>query len=156
SWNAGATRIYGYTAEEAIGRPWSFVFPADHAGEMRNTLERVRRSRAVTELESDRVTKDGRTPQVATTISPIRGGNGRVLGASAIERDVTERKQGEERQKLLLAELNHRVKNTLSSVLSIASRTLRTARTPEDFRDAFEGRIRAFAKAHELLAASGW
>ena len=82
-----------------------------------------------------------------------RGGARRMAGVSL---DITERKRAEERQKLLVNELNHRVKNTLVSVQSIASQTLRTTETPEAFRDAFEGRIMALSHTHDLLTEQNW
>ncbi len=81
------------------------------------------------------------------------GGARRMAGVSL---DITERKRAEERQKLLVNELNHRVKNTLVSVQSIASQTLRTTETPEAFRDAFEGRIMALSHTHDLLTEQNW
>ena len=79
-----------------------------------------------------------------------------MIGVSAIERDITERKQAEDHLKMLLSELNHRVTNALTTVLSISARTLRHTDTLEDFQRAFEGRIRALATAHEMLSASSW
>ncbi len=90
----------------------------------------------------------GRAAQTAD-----HGGARRMAGVSL---DVTERKRAEERQKLLVNELNHRVKNTLVSVQSIASQTLRTTETPEAFRDAFEGRIMALSHTHDLLTQQNW
>ncbi len=90
----------------------------------------------------------GRAAQTAD-----HGGARRMAGVSL---DVTERKRAEERQKLLVNELNHRVKNTLVSVQSIASQTLRTTDTPEAFRDAFEGRIMALSHTHDLLTQQNW
>ena len=90
----------------------------------------------------------GRAAQTAD-----HGGARRMAGVSL---DVTERKRAEERQKLLVNELNHRVKNTLVSVQSIASQTLRTTDTPEAFRDAFEGRIMALSHTHDLLTEQNW
>jgi len=81
------------------------------------------------------------------------GGARRMAGVSL---DVTARKRAEERQKLLVNELNHRVKNTLVSVQSIASQTLRTTDTPAAFRDAFEGRIMALSHTHDLLTQQNW
>jgi two-component sensor histidine kinase len=75
---------------------------------------------------------------------------------AGVSLDVTERKRAEERQKLLVNELNHRVKNTLVSVQSIASQTLRTTDTPAAFRDAFEGRIMALSHTHDLLTQQNW
>jgi len=90
----------------------------------------------------------GRAAQTAD-----HGGARRMAGVSL---DITERKRTEERQKLLLNELNHRVKNTLVSVQSIASQTLRTTDTPEAFRDAFEGRLMALSHTHDLLTQQNW
>lgn len=90
----------------------------------------------------------GRAAQTAD-----HGGARRMAGVSL---DVTERKRAEERQKLLVNELNHRVKNTLVSVQSIATQTLRTTDTPEAFRDAFEGRIMALSHTHDLLTQQNW
>jgi two-component sensor histidine kinase/PAS domain-containing protein len=90
----------------------------------------------------------GRAAQTAD-----HGGARRMAGVSL---DVTERKRAEERQKLLVNELNHRVKNTLVSVQSIASQTLRATETPEAFRDAFEGRIMALSHTHDLLTQQNW
>jgi PAS domain S-box-containing protein len=90
----------------------------------------------------------GRAAQTAD-----HGGARRMAGVSL---DITERKRAEERQKLLVNELNHRVKNTLVSVQSIASQTLRTTETPEAFRDAFEGRIMALSHTHDLLTQQNW
>jgi PAS domain S-box-containing protein len=90
----------------------------------------------------------GRAAQTAD-----HGGARRMAGVSL---DVTERKRAEERQKLLVNELNHRVKNTLVSVQSIATQTLRTTETPEAFRDAFEGRIMALSHTHDLLTRQNW
>jgi two-component sensor histidine kinase len=82
-----------------------------------------------------------------------RAGARRMAGVSM---DVTERKEAEERQRLLLNELNHRVKNTLATVQSIASQTLRTAPSSTAFRDAFEARIVALSKTHNLLTDQNW
>jgi PAS domain S-box-containing protein len=90
----------------------------------------------------------GRAAQTAD-----HGGARRMAGVSL---DITERKRAEERQKLLVNELNHRVKNTLVSVQSIASQTLRTTDTPEAFRDAFEGRLMALSHTHNLLTEQNW
>jgi PAS domain S-box-containing protein len=90
----------------------------------------------------------GRAAQTAD-----HGGARRMAGVSL---DITDRKRAEERQKLLVNELNHRVKNTLVSVQSIATQTLRTTETPEAFRDAFEGRIMALSHTHDLLTQQNW
>ena len=96
TWNRGAERIYGYTAEEAIGRLIGILAPGDHSNETLRILERVAYGDEVSELETIRVTKDGRKITVALSISPLTDAAGVVIGASTIARDITERKRAEE------------------------------------------------------------
>ena len=93
SWNSGATSLYGYTAEEAIGRSVSILAPPQRPDEVPGIHERIRRGEQVEAFETLRMTKDGRIITVSLTISPVRDASGRVLGASGIARDVTERKR---------------------------------------------------------------
>ena len=87
---------------------------------------------------------------------PILGPDGAAAGVFVEGSDVTDRVRGEQQQKLLVDELNHRVKNTLATVQSIAAQTLRTSPDPEDFRKAFEARLMALSGTHDLLTASNW
>jgi two-component system CheB/CheR fusion protein len=156
TWNGGAERTYGYSAAEAIGRPLALIMSKDSGDDMRQMIARARRSTTGAVVEIERLTKDGRKIFVLSSISPIRSPNGRMIGVAAIERDITERKIAERQQKVLLAELNHRVKNTLATVLSIFSRTRQSAESLESFAKSFEGRIRALARAHDLLSRNMW
>lgn len=97
NWNRGAERIYGYTPEEAIGRPISIIFPPDHADELTEILERVMRGERVEHFETERVRKDGQRLDVSLTVSPIKNAEGEIIGSSAIARDITERKLAEEK-----------------------------------------------------------
>jgi hypothetical protein len=92
SWNAGARRIYGYSAEEVIGRPIALLCPPERVDEVQFNLDRVRSGVHIEHFETTRVRKDGRRIDVSLSISPIKDGSGNVIGASAIARDVTERK----------------------------------------------------------------
>jgi two-component sensor histidine kinase len=103
-----------------------------------------------------RLAKDGHRIDVSLSVSPVRNKFGHVIGASKVARDISERKKVEENQKLLLTELNHRVKNTLAIIQSIANQTLHHARNPEDFVPSFSGRLQALARAHTLLTQSTW
>ncbi len=96
SWNQGAAKLYGYTAEEAIGQPISMLVPEGHADEIPRILARIRRGESVEHYESVRVAKDGRHLEVSIRISPIRDAAGNPVGASAISRDITAQKQAEE------------------------------------------------------------
>jgi len=92
SWNAGARRIYGYAAEEVIGRPIALLCPPERVDEVQNNLERVRHGIHIAHFETTRVRKDGQRIDVSLSISPIKDNGGAVIGASAIARDITERK----------------------------------------------------------------
>ncbi len=92
SWNSGARRVYGYTAEEVIGHPITLLCPPERADEVQYNLDRVRRGEHIEHFETTRVRKDGQRIDVSLRISPLKDSSGAVIGASAIARDVTERK----------------------------------------------------------------
>jgi PAS domain S-box-containing protein len=91
SWNPAAERMYGYTAEEAVGQPISILIPDHRVGEEHMILDRVLRGDRVDHYETDRITKDGRIITVSLTVSPIRDADGSVNAASVIARDITRR-----------------------------------------------------------------
>jgi two-component system sensor kinase FixL len=93
SWNGGAERIYGYAAAEAVGRPIYLIVPPPLVNELSEILERIKAGERVRNLETVRLTKDGRLINVALSISPIRDATGRLVGASTIARDITSRNQ---------------------------------------------------------------
>ncbi len=97
SWNAGAEQIFGYSAEEIIGRPISLLIPPERRDEEDMILEQLRHGERIEHFETVRVTKDGRRIEVSLTISPIRDSDGRIIGASKISRDITARKRAEQR-----------------------------------------------------------
>ncbi len=96
SWNAGAERIYGYKAEEAIGKNCSILFPPDVPNELPGILERVKRGEHVGHSETVLMRKDGSRIDVSLTLSPVKDSSGQVVAASAISRDITDRKRAEE------------------------------------------------------------
>jgi PAS domain S-box-containing protein len=110
SWNAGAERIYGYSAEELVGRPISMLVPPNRPDEVPAILERLKRGEHIDHFETVRVRKDGKQIDVSVSISPVSDATGTIIGASAIARDITERKRLEEdRSKLLDWEQRARV-----------------------------------------------
>ncbi|HXH06031.1 MAG TPA: PAS domain S-box protein [Vicinamibacterales bacterium] len=124
SWNPAAARIYGYTAEEMVGRSPAAIFPPERADDLAAALEAVRDGRRV-ELEAVRVTKDGRRIDVAVTYFPVRDETGAIVAASAVSRDITEwkRAQSRLREQEALARLGemaavvaHEVKNPLAGI----------------------------------------
>jgi len=95
SWNPAAEKLYGYTAEEAIGRPISILIPGDRKGEEIDILERVLAGDRVDHYETVRVAKDGHRVDVSVSVSPVRDASGIIVEAAVIARDVSERKQME-------------------------------------------------------------
>ena len=109
SWNRGAERIFGYTEPEAIGRHITFIIPEERRWEEDEVLRRLRRGEEVSHFETVRRTKDGRLINVSLTVSPLRDSRGRIVGASKIARDITDRKQIEAALSAHHEELEHRV-----------------------------------------------
>lgn len=96
SWNKGAERIFGYTAAEVLGKPVTLLIPADRQEEEPNILKRLQRGERVEHFETIRRRKDGMPLNVSLTISPVKDGNGKIVGASKIARDITDQKRAEE------------------------------------------------------------
>ena len=96
SWNKGAERIFGYSAEEAVGRSITMIIPADRLHEERQLLAKFRRGEAVDHMETVRIRKDGELIDISLTVSPVRDRTGRIVGASKVARDITARKRTSE------------------------------------------------------------
>ena len=156
SWNKSAERLFGYTAAEIIGKPVTVLIPEDRLDEEPHILERIRRGERVDHYETLRQRKDGRLINISLTVSPVKDDDGRIVGASKIARDITERKHGEALRDLLMAELSHRVRNTLAMVIAIAHQSFTRARSVDEARHSFEARIRALAQTHSCLAQTNW
>jgi len=119
SWNRAAQRLFGYTAEEAVGKSITMLIPTDRLDEEPVILERVRRGERIEHYETIRQRKDGSLVDISLTVSPIKNEKGEVVGASKIARDITELKRARERQELLLREMDHRVKNLFALAISV-------------------------------------
>ena len=155
SWNAGAEKIYGYTADEIIGQPMSTLLDDVQINEWPDNLARLQRGELITDIDISRVTKGDRVIYVSLTISPMRDTTGAIIGASAVARDIAQRKAAEDRAEMLMAELDHRVKNVLAVVSSVVTQTLKAGGTVETARAEIEGRIQAISRAHGLLTELG-
>jgi PAS domain S-box-containing protein len=105
SWNKGAEKLFGYTAEEAVGKPVTILIPPGQHNEEDMILERIRRGDRIEHYETVRKRKDGSSIVVSLTVSPVKNVEGRIVGASKIARDITERKRAEARERALMAEL---------------------------------------------------
>ena len=110
SWNAGAQRIFGYTEAEVIGQPITIIIPPELHGEERQVLQRLRAGERIEHYETVRLTKLGKRVDVSLTISPMKDSTGRIVGASKIARDITERKRTDEELRKAHEELEIRVR----------------------------------------------
>ena len=156
SWNGGAERVFGYSAEDIIGRHISTIIPPELIDEEKEIIARLARGERIEHFETVRVAKDGRRVDISLTVSPMLDSGGRIIGASKVARDISDRRRAEETQRLLIDELNHRIKNTLATVQAISTQTLRRAATPAHFVESFNGRIKALARAHGLLTGGSF
>src|SRR5215211_3025068 len=128
SWNPAAERLYGWTAAEMVGTPIVRIVPPDKRAELADILARLGRGERIDHHETARVTKDGRRLDVSVTISPLIDAVGRVVGASKIARDVTDRKRAEALREELLDVVSHDLKNPLSGLKATAQLLLRALR----------------------------
>ena len=105
SWNPGAERLYGYSADEMIGRSISVLIPSYRPEELPEIYDTIKRGEGVDGLETVRIRKDGTAVDVSLTISPIKDAGGRVIGASTVAHDITRRKQEENERLGLIKDL---------------------------------------------------
>jgi PAS domain S-box-containing protein len=99
SWNAGAMRLFGYQAEEAIGQPITIIIPPELQAEERRILEHLQRGERLDHFETTRLTKDGRRIPISLSVSPVRDARGVIVAASKVARDISERKRLEQMQR---------------------------------------------------------
>lgn len=150
SWNAGAERLFGFTASEAIGRHITILIPDDRLHEEEEIIGRIRRGERVDHYETVRRRKDGSLLDISLTISPVRDAQGVIIGASKIARDISERKRAQQRQGLLLREMNHRVKNLFSVTTGLISVSALSANSAEELAVSLRERVLALSRAHDL------
>ncbi|HEV2664937.1 MAG TPA: PAS domain S-box protein, partial [Blastocatellia bacterium] len=123
SWNKGAERMFGYSAEEAVGKSILLIIPPELTPDEDEILKKLCKGEKIDHFETERVRKDGSRIQISVTISPIRNASGEIVGASKIARDITERKRAEEAIKEadrlkdeFLATLSHELRNPLAPI----------------------------------------
>ncbi len=155
--NEAICGITGYSRDELLSG-WLFrhSHPDDIDADREGFRKQVNGELEFYSIEKRFVRKDGRTIWMSVRSSPVRDANGRLQYLVRVVQDITERKAAEQRAKLLIDELNHRVKNTLATVQSLASQSARGAHSPMAFRESFEGRLIALSKAHDQLTTHHW
>jgi PAS domain S-box-containing protein len=154
NWNKGAERIFGYLAEEIIGKSIKVLIPPEYQSEEDTILERLRRGERIDHYETVRQRKHGELFDVSLTISPIKDTSGHIIGASKIARDITERKRFEKQLALLGREAEHRSKNVLATVQAAVHLT--RADSVDEFKRIVGGRIQALASVNALFVQSSW
>ena len=138
SWNEGAERLFGYTAEEAVGKPVTILIPPEHIDEEPSILARLRAGERIEHYETVRMRKDGTLLNISLTVSPIKGPDGRVIGASKIARDITESKRAEARLREALKEAHeaHEETDTINRLGRMLSEGLDQHRLVQAVTDA--------------------
>jgi len=157
SWNKGAEQIYGYSAEEIIGKPISILEPSIIAEETKKLAELVKQGEMIQQYETLRLRKDGTAINVSITLSPVFEIHGKLTAVSVIYRDITKRKEAEvaleKIQEAHIKEIHHRIKNNLqviSSLLSLEAEKFSDAKILESFRES-QNRVASMALIHEEL-----
>jgi len=156
SWNGAAERMFGYNAEEMAGTSMLSIIPEHLQGEEKQLIDRIRNGDRVVGHETMRRRKDGTLVPISMTVSPILGHNGEIVGASTIARDISAARDSERRIRLLMREVNHRVKNQFAVILSMVRETVKRSIDPADFEIQIRERIMALSRSHDLLVNSEW
>jgi len=132
SWNTAAERIFGYTEEEMIGETIYKIIPADRQDEEPQILARLKKGERVEHFETKRLTKDGRLLDISLTISPLKDARGNIIGLSKIARDITGKKQEEQRKNDFIGMVSHELKTPLTSLSAIIQMGTAKLKTSED------------------------
>lgn len=156
TWNPACTRLFGYSAEEAIGQHVSILAePSQQAKQMQYIVE-ASGDQTVGPYEARRLRKDGSQVYVSVAMAPIKSPNGTTVAISVVKHDITERREWEARQRLMNLELAHRSKNSFAVLQGVLRSTLRSSESPQAFAAAFEGRLHSLATAQDILSANDW
>ena len=155
--NEALCDITGYSRDEFLSmRLYTHTYADDAEPDRQAFRKQVAGELEFYSVEKRFERKDGRVIWLSVSSSPVRDAGGNLLYLVRVVQDITERKAAEQRNRLLIDELNHRVKNTLATVQSLASQSARGVPSPEEFRERFEGRLIALSKAHDQLTSHHW
>ncbi|KRE84654.1 hypothetical protein ASG75_12200 [Rhodanobacter sp. Soil772] len=156
SWNASAERIFGLSAEQVVGQPLNMLLPPEPSEETRKFFVSHERPTRLAEFDMTWVRPDGESVPLAISYSPVCDHDGAMFAGKLIARDVTERVRAARHTEMMMAELNHRVKNTLATVQAIAHQTIANAADLPAFTESFLSRLLALSHTHNLLAQDAW
>lgn len=116
TWNKGAERIYGYTAEEIIGKSVAILIPPNRKNDFPHIMSKLKKGERIEHFETQRFTKDGRIIDVSISVSPLKNKQGKIIGASKIARDITEKKTLERRKDDFISLASHELKTPVTSI----------------------------------------
>ena len=155
TWNRGATKLFGYTTAEAIGRQLDIFIPEEKREEFEQAIARVWSGETI-ELETERLAKGGELIAVDLHAGPLRDPEGRIIGTGVAAKDIRERRRHQQEMKVVLHELSHRAKNLLSIVSAMANQTVLSCGSLEEFQPRFASRLQALASSHDALVERNW
>ncbi|SPL62578.1 sensor histidine kinase [Ochrobactrum soli] len=156
SWNKAAERMFGYCEAEAVEQSIYLIVPDDKRDEEAEILRRLKVGERPETFETTRRHRNGRLVPISITISPIKSRDGQLMGASSIARDVTQTRESKRRLRLLMREINHRVKNQYAVILAVIRQTAGRSGSIEDFEKRIRERIMALSHSHDLLSQVDW
>lgn len=156
SWNRGAQRMFGYTADEVVGKSVTVLIPAGRHNEEPDILNRIRRGEPIEHYETVRLRKDGSLVDISLTVSPVKDLTGRIVGASKIARDITERREAQARREMLTREIHHRTKNLFAVVQAVVARSFADKTSVKEAEVAVLSRLQSLAQTHVLLVDKNW
>ena len=156
SWNTGAESIFGYTADEIVGRSERILFADDADQEFEEKYQQLRHGEHFRMRDAVRRRKDGTLVDVAINAAPMRRPDGRVIGFSAVLRDVTERKRVEKHLRVVMRELSHRTKNLLAVIMAMVRQTARASTDVDVLQSELIQRLQSLSASHDLLVAEDW
>jgi PAS domain S-box-containing protein len=155
SWNPGAEGMFGYAADEIIGRSERLLFAEGADAEFEEKYRDLRRGEHVSR-DAVRRRKDGTLIDVAINAAPMRSPDGRLIGFSAVMRDISERKRVEKHLRVVLRELSHRTKNLLAVIMAMVRQTARASTNVSVLQSELILRLQSLSASHDLLVAEDW
>lgn len=155
-WNPSAERIFGFTSQEVIGRSAQVIVPVAARAQVEATWRLLTSRQGGTRSINENLTRSGEVITCEWHNVPIQGPDGAVTGVTSFVQDITEKIRSDRRQALMMRELDHRVKNNMAAVVSLAEQTGRASANYQQFQESFFGRVRALSRLYAALASSKW
>jgi len=156
TWNPASQRLFGYAEKDAIGQNIAMLASPENQLEQLEFLARICAGETLGPEDTKRLRNDGTLIDISISAAPIKSSDGSVISISVAMKDIGRRKEWEARQKSMMRELTHRVKNSFAILQSILHSTLKTSPQPKDFAKVFSSRLHSLAAAQDVLTANDW